>query len=50
MFRNEKYVKRIEDIFYELETQLVTANPANNASQKNLNHRFVVDNTNSASP
>ena len=50
MFRNPKYVERIEDIFYELETPLVTANPANNASQKKQNHRFVVDNTNSKSP
>ena len=34
MFRNPKYVERIEDIFHELETPLVTANPAKNASQK----------------
>ena len=47
MFRNPKYVERIEDIFHELETPLATANPA---SQKKQNHRFVVDNTNSASP
>ena len=50
MFRNPKYVERIEDIFYELETPLVRANPANNESQKKQNHRFVVDNTNSMSP
>ena len=50
MYRNPKYVERIEDIFHELETPLVTANPANNASQKKQNHRFVVDNTNSLSP
>ena len=29
MFRNPKYVERIKDIFHELETPLVTANPAN---------------------
>ena len=50
MFRNPKYVERIEDIFFELETPLVTANPANGASQKKPNHRFVVDNTHSMSP
>ena len=50
VFRNPKYVERIQDIFHELETSLVTANLANNASQKKQNHRFVVDNTNSASP
>ena len=50
MFRNPKYVERIEDIFHELRTPLVTANPAHNASQKKQNHRFVVVNTNSASP
>ena len=50
MFGNPKFVERIVDIFYELETPLVTANPANNASQKKQNHRFVADNTNSMSP
>ena len=50
MFRNPKYVERIEDIFYELEAPLVTANPANNASQKKQNHRFVVHNTSGMSP
>ena len=50
MFGNPKYVERIEDIFHELETPLVTANPANNASPKNRKHRFVVDNTNSMLP
>ena len=29
---------------------MVTANPANSASQKKQNQRFVVDNTNSMSP
>ena len=50
MFRNPKYVERIEDILHNLETTLVTANPANNASQKKKNHRFVADNTNSMPP
>ena len=41
MFRDPKYVERIEDISYELETPLVTANPANNTSQKSKTIDFL---------
>lgn len=48
-YRSPKYAKRIEDLSYELETPLV-ANVANNASQTKTGYRFVVNNSNEASP
>ena len=48
-FRNPKYVERIEDQFFELETPLITAvNP--NAHQKKVGYRFVVDNSGDVTP
>ena len=42
-FRDPKYVKRYEDVVFDLETALNTT-VANNAKQKKNGHRFVVDN------
>ena len=33
-FRNPKYLERYEDVIFDLEQPLVTADPANNAAQK----------------
>ena len=49
-FRNPKYLERYEDVFFELETPLNTAAPANNESQKKTGYRFVVDNTGEVTP
>ena len=32
-FRNPKYLERYEDVIFDLEQPLVTADPANNAAQ-----------------
>ena len=49
-FRNSKYLERYEDVFFELETPLNPAAPANNESQKKTGYRFVVDNTGEVTP
>ena len=49
-FRNPKYVKRYEDVFFELETPLNTGNPGNGRSQKKDRYRFVADNTGEVTP
>ena len=49
-FTNPKYLERYEDVFFELETPLNTTAPANNASQKKIGYRFVVDNTGEVTP
>ena len=49
-FRNEDFFERYKDVYFKLETPLVTANPANNASQEKAGYRFTVDTTNSTNP
>ena len=48
-YRNSKLIERYEDVVFELETAL-NSNPANNASQTKINHRFVVDNSGETTP
>jgi len=43
-YRNPKYVERLEDVIFELETPLNTV-VANNRSQKKDGYRFVIDNS-----
>ena len=47
-FRNPKYLKRYEDVVFDLEQAL--AAPGNNAHQTKTSHRFVADNTGEATP
>ena len=47
-FRNPKYLKRYEDVVFDLEQAL--AAPGNNAHQTKTGHRFVADNTGEATP
>ena len=48
-YRNPKYVERLEDVIFELETPL-NAVVANNRSQKKDGYRFVVDNSGEVTP
>ena len=48
-FRNPKYLKRYEDVVYDLEQPLDTA-PANNTQQTKTGLRFVANNTGEATP
>ena len=48
-FRNPKYVERYEDVYFELDSPLVT-NPANNAHQVRNNNRIFADNTGESTP
>ena len=48
-YRNPKYVERLEDVVFELETPL-NAVVANNRSQKKDGYRFVVDNSGEVTP
>ena len=48
-YRNPKYVERLEDVIFELETPLNTT-VANNQSQKKDGYRFVVDNSGEVTP
>ena len=50
-FRNPKYLERYEDVIFDLEQPLVTADPANNAAQVRApNFKFIADNTGEATP
>ena len=50
-FRNPKYLERYEDVIFDLEQTLVTADPANNAAQVRApNLKFIADNTGEATP
>ena len=43
-FRNPKYLERYEDVIFDLEQPLVTADPANNAAQVRApNLKFIAD-------
>ena len=48
-YRNPKYVERLEDVVFELETPLDTV-VANNRSQKKHGYRFVADNSGEVTP
>ena len=48
-YRNPKYVERLEDVIFELETPL-NAVVGNNRSQKKDSYRFVVDNSGRVTP
>ena len=48
-YRNPKYVERLEDVVFELETPLNTV-VANNRHQKKDGYRFVVDNSGEVTP
>ena len=50
-FRNPKYLERYEDVIFDLEQPLVTADPANNDAQVRApNLKFIADNTGEATP
>lgn len=50
-FRNPKYLERYEDVIFDLEQSINTADPANNAAQvKQPNLKFIADNTGEATP
>ena len=50
-FRNPKYLERYEDVIFDLQQPLDTADPANNAAQVRApNLKFIVDNTGDATP
>ena len=48
-YRNPKYIERLEDVIFELETPLNTT-VLNNRSQKKDGYRFVVDNSGEVTP
>ena len=48
-YRNPKYIERLEDVIFELETPLNTT-VANTRSQKKDGYRFVVDNSGEVTP
>ena len=48
-FRDPKYVKRYEDVIFDLKTPLNTT-VANNANRKKDGYRFVVDNSGEVTP
>ena len=50
-FRNPKYLERYEDVIFDLERPLVTADPDANATQVRApNLKFIADNTGEATP
>ena len=50
-FRNPKYLERYEDVIFNLERPLVTADPEANATQVRApNLKFIADNTGEATP
>ena len=50
-FRNPKYLERYEEVIFDLEQPLVTADPVNNAAQvRQPNLKFIADNTGEATP
>ena len=50
-FRNPIYLERYEDVIFDLEQSLTTADPANNAVQdRKPNLKFIADNTGEATP
>ena len=50
-FRNPKYLERYEDVIFDLEQPINTADPANNAAQVRApNLKFIADNTGEATP
>ena len=50
-FRNPKYLERYEDVIFDLERPLVTADPEANATQVRApNLKFIADNTGEATP
>ena len=50
-FRNPKYLERYEDVIFDLEQSINTADPANNAAQvRQPNLKFIADNTGEATP
>ena len=50
-FRNPKYLERYEDVIFDLEQPIDTADPANNAAQVRApNLKFIADNTGEATP
>ena len=50
-FRNPKYLERYEDVIFDLEQPLVTADPDNNAAQVRApSLKFIADNTGEATP
>ena len=50
-FRNPKYLERYEDVIFDLEQSLNTADPdANNTQTRSPNLKFIADNTGEATP
>ena len=50
-YRNPQYLERYEDVIFDLEQPLVTADQANNAAQVRApNLKFIADNTGEATP
>ena len=50
-FRKPKYLERYEDVIFDLEQPINTADPANNAPQVRApNLKFIADNTGEATP
>ena len=50
-FRNPKYLERYEDVIFDLEQPINTADPANNAAQVRAPIlKFIADNTGEATP
>ena len=50
-FRNPKYLERYEDVIFDLEQPINTADPTNNAAQVRApNLKFIADNTGEATP
>ena len=50
-FRNPKYLERYEDVIFDLEQGINTADPANKAAQVRApNLKFIADNTEEATP
>ena len=50
-FRNPKYLERYEDVIFDLEQPINTADPANNAAQVRAPLlKFIADNTGEATP
>ena len=50
-FQNPKYLERYEDVIFDLEQPLNTADPANNAAQVRApNLKFIADNTGEGTP
>ena len=50
-FRNPKYLERYEDVIFDLEQLINTADPANNAAQVRApNLKFIADNMGEGTP